>query len=77
MNKTDFIQMLASDIEKEQIKFIEYKKQYESYRELHKTDPKAAWHHPYWELDKPSKARIKDDVKMIRRLALEISKEEI
>jgi len=79
MNKINFIQMLANDIEEEQ----EYIKEYQEAERKCETDREEQgknfnyWDSQYSSMKNPSKQKIKDDVKMIRRLALEISKEEI
>jgi len=79
MNKINFIQMLANDIEEEQ----EYIKEYQEAERKYEADKKEQgknfnyWDSQYSSMKNPSKQKIKDDVKMIRRLALEISKEEI
>lgn len=78
MYKIDFIRMLANDIEEEQAYIEGYK---EASRKC-EVDRKAQgesfkyWNHPFSKMRVPSRTKIKDDVKMIRRLALEISKEE-
>ena len=78
MNKLDFIQMLAEDSQKELEHTEEYRKQYDDFKRLKKENPnERLQNHLWWKLRVPSKAKIKDNMKMIRRLALEISKEEI
>ena len=76
MNKMDFIEMLLEDSQKELKHIEEYKKQYDDFKRLQKKNPNERLHnHPWWKLRVPSKAKIKDNMKMIRRLALEITKE--
>jgi len=78
-NKIDFIQMLVTDIAEEQ----EYIKKYQEAERKCETDREEQgkdfkhWNHPFSNMRVPSRTKIKDDVKMIRRLALEISKEGI
>ena len=77
--KIDFIRMLVDDIAAEQEYIKEYKKasrQCEIDKKEQGEDFKY-WKHPFSSMRVPSRTKIKDDVKMIRRLALEIAKEEI
>ncbi len=78
MIKIDFIKMLAEDAQKELEHIEEYNRQYDDFKRLQKENPNERLNkHPWWKLRVPSKAKIKDNMKMIRRLALEITKEEI
>lgn len=64
MNKIDAIEFLLQDAKGEFEKI-------ESYKEvLNSGDQKKLW-----SLQKPSRQRIKDDLKMVRRLTLELEKE--
>lgn len=76
MNKIDFIRMLANDIEEEQEYFKKYKEANCEANRIEQDKNFKYWDHPFSSMRTPSRAKIKDDVKMIRRLALEISKEE-
>lgn len=77
--KLDFIKMLICDAESE----IKYIREYEKYREDYNLKfpgngyDSTRRDHPFWDMRPPSRARIKDDMKMIRRLTIEISKEDI
>lgn len=78
MNKLDFIQMLVEDSQKELEHIEEYNKQYEDFERLKKENPNNRLQdHPWWKLKVPSRAKIKDNMKMARRLALEVSKGEV
>jgi len=78
-SKINFIQMLVNDIEEEQ----EYIKRYQEADRKYKKDKEEQgrnfdyWDNSFRKMRVPSRTKIKDDVKMIRRLALEMSKEEI
>lgn len=64
MNKINAIEFLLQDAKGEFEKI-------EAYREmLESGDPKKTWN-----LQRPSRQRIKDDLKMVRRLSLELEKE--
>lgn len=64
MNKINAIEFLLQDVKGEFEKI-------EAYREmLESGDPKKTWN-----LQRPSRQRIKDDLKMVRRLSLELEKE--
>lgn len=87
MNKRiEFVKMLVDDIAEEQEYIKEHKakeKEFEDkYKELNFGNadrPPQYWKdkQALWDMRTPSKTKIKDDVKMIRRLVLEIVKEEI
>lgn len=64
LNKISAIEFLTQDA-KEEFKKIE------AYREmLESGDSKRRWN-----LERPSRQRIKDDLKMVRRITLELEKE--
>jgi hypothetical protein len=76
MNKLEVIKFLLNEIEKEQDKFKRYHKLELEAEEKAKDDEQhSAWYYMNWEESQPSKNKIKDYLKMIRRLTLEISKE--
>lgn len=64
MNKIDAIEFLLQDAKGEFEKI-------ETYREILNTGDQAK----IWNAQRPSRQRIKDDLKMIRRLSLELEKE--
>lgn len=63
MTKMDMIQCLAADAAAEVEKI-------EKYREAAARADRSVLH-----LERPSRQRIKDDLKMVRRLSLEVEKE--
>ena len=77
MNKIDFIRMLVNDIEEEQAYIEEFKEADRKFKVDEKVqgDKFQYWNHPFYCMRVPSRMKIKDDAKMIRRLVLEISKE--
>jgi len=79
MDKTNFIQMLLDDIAEEKEYFNEYIEAKEDCERARKNQGEdfRYYEHPYYKMRVPSRQKIKDDCKMIRRLALEISREEI
>ncbi|MEY8357364.1 hypothetical protein AALB39_29045 [Lachnospiraceae bacterium 54-53] len=64
MNKISAIEFLMQDAKGEFEKI-------ENYREVLDTGDQAK----LWNLQRPSRQRIKDDLKMVRRLSLELEKE--
>ena len=64
MNKISAIEFLMQDAKGEFEKI-------ETYREILNTGDQAK----LWNAQRPSRQRIKDDLKMIRRLSLELEKE--
>ncbi|MBW4847975.1 MAG: hypothetical protein KZY87_20650 [Lachnospiraceae bacterium] len=64
MNKIDAIEFLLQDAK------VEFEK-IETYREILNTGDQAK----IWNAQRPSRQRIKDDLKIIRRLSLELEKE--
>lgn len=64
MNKISAIEFLLQDAKGEFEKIEAYMEMLES------GDPKKTWN-----LQRPSRQRIKDDLKMVRRLSLELEKE--
>lgn len=64
MNKINVIEFLLQDAKGE------FKK-IETYRELLESGDQQK----LWEAQRPSRQRIKDDLKMVRRLSLELEKE--
>ena len=64
MNKINAIKFLLQDAKGEFEKI-------ETYREL----LESGSHQKLWEAQRPSRQRIKDDLKMVRRLTLELEKE--
>lgn len=75
MNKLDVIKFLLQEIEEEQPKLIEYNR---IVKEAYAQDEISSWRYidnKWGEKSKPSKSKIKDNFKMIRRLTLEIEKE--
>lgn len=83
MNKAEMIIVLAQDTAKEQEYFKEYRDKEKEFPLKRNEDIPLERDVDYWNARReyfsmraPSKARIKDNLKMIRRLALEIQKEE-
>jgi hypothetical protein len=75
MNKLDVIKFLLNEIEEEQPKLIEYNK---IVKEAYAQDEISSWRYidnKWGDKSKPCKSKIQDNLKMIRRLSLEISKE--
>ncbi|HCD44295.1 MAG TPA: hypothetical protein DEQ64_11270 [Lachnoclostridium sp.] len=64
MNKISAIEFLMQDAKGEFVKI-------ETYREILNTGDQAK----LWNAQKPSRKRIKDDLKMVRRLTLELEEE--
>lgn len=64
MNKISAIEFLMQDAKGEFVKI-------ETYREILNTGDQAK----LWNAQKPSRQRIKDDLKMVRRLTLELEEE--
>ena len=64
MNKINVIEFLMQDAKGEFRKI-------ETYRELLESGDQQK----LWEAQRPSRQRIKDDLKMVRRLSLELEKE--
>jgi hypothetical protein len=76
MNKLEVIKFLLTEIEKEQDKILRYNKAELEAEEKAKDDEQHSyWYYMNWEESQPSKNKIKDYLKMIRRLSLEIEKE--
>ena len=75
MTKLEVIKFLLNEIEEEQPKLIEYNR---IVKEAYAQDEISGWRYidNHWgDKSKPSKSKIKDNFKMIRRLTLEIEKE--
>jgi hypothetical protein len=64
LNKISAIEFLMQDAKGEFVKI-------ETYREILNTGDQAK----LWNAQKPSRKRIKDDLKMVRRLTLELEEE--
>ena len=76
VSKLDVIKFLLQEVLREQDKINRYNKAEKESEEKAKNGEKlSAWHYMQWEESQPSKAKIKDYFKMIRRLTLEIEKE--
>jgi hypothetical protein len=75
MNKLEVIKFLLTKIEKEQDKLKRYNKaEKEAEERANKDDEHSSWYYIQWEESQPSKAKIQDYFKIIRRLTLEIEK---
>lgn len=73
MSKLEVIKFLLTEVEKEQDKIIRYNKAELEAEEKAKDDDKhGTWYYMNWEESQPSKNKIKDYLKMIRRLTLYI-----
>lgn len=75
MNKLEVIKFLLQEIEEEQPKLIEYQ---EIVKDAYAQDEISSWRYidnKWGDKPKPSKSKIKDNFKMIRRLTLELEKE--
>ena len=70
----EFIRYLLDEVEAE----LEYEKKYkESKAEFDENTEREGfrnWDHPYVDMRQPVKSKIKDNLKMIRRLALKIER---
>jgi len=76
ISKLDVVKFLLQEVLREQDKINRYNKAEKEAEEKAKNGEKlSAWHYMQWEESQPSKTKIKDYFKMIRRLTLEIEKE--
>ena len=78
MNKLDVIKFLLQEVEEEQIKLVEYNKISEEAYSTKDGEEMSGWRYidKHWgDKPVPRKSKILDNLKMIRRLSLEISKE--
>jgi hypothetical protein len=76
MNKLEVIKFLLQEIKKEQDKIKRYNiAEIEANEKAKDDDKHSAWYYMKWDESQPSKNKIKDYFKMIRRLTLEIEKE--
>lgn len=78
MNKLEVIKFLLQEVEEEQVKLTEYNKISQEAYSTKDDEEMSGWRYinKHWE-DKPipRKSKILDNLKIIRRLSLEISKE--
>lgn len=76
MNKLEVISFLLKEVEKEQDKLTRYNQSELEAEEKAKDDEQhSSWYYMKWDESQPSKTKIKDYLKMIRRLTLEIERE--
>lgn len=76
MDKLEVIKFLLQEVEKEQDKIKRYNLAEIEAEEKAKSDDKhSSWYYMNWNESQPSKNKIKDYLKMIRRLTLEVEKE--
>lgn len=68
MQKIDFIKNLITDAVQE----LEYIERYQE--EIEAAEKDNALYAKIWKMRVPSKQRIKDDLRMIRRISLEVEK---
>lgn len=68
MQKIDFIKNLITDAVQE----LEYVEKYQE--EIEAAEKDNALYAKIWKMRVPSKQRIKDDLRMIRRISLEVEK---
>ena len=75
MDKLEVIKFLLQEINKEQDKFKRYAEAELEAEEKTKEDSQhSAWYYMKWDESQPSRNKLKDYLKMIRRLTLEIEK---
>lgn len=76
MNKFEFIRYLLDEAESEKAYAKEYEKAEADYDKIPEDTPyMERYSHPFYRMRTPNKARIRENLKMVRRLTLEIEKE--
>ena len=73
MGKIEIIQYLLDEAKEEQTYAKEYEQVRNDYRKS-ATSQQANWGHKLFKMRIPNKSRIHDNLKMVRRLTLEIEK---
>ena len=73
MDKIEIIQYLLDEVKEEQAYAKEYEQVRDDYRKT-STPQQSNWGHKLFKMRTPNKSRIHDNLKMIRRLTLEIEK---
>ena len=71
MDKIEIIQYFLDEVKQEQAHANEYEQVHDDYQKSLQPD---SWGHKLFKMRVPNKSRIHDNLKMIRRLSLEIEK---
>lgn len=77
ISKLEIIKFLLDEVDKELKKGPIYEAEYERAQKLADENNKTTWHYMNYDIKPVNKSKVKNDLKMIRRLTLEIEKEDL